>query len=185
MKVTELDNFYTEKQIFTSEECNSILNYMTELQQTVYTVRIDGKFIKEGCSLKSQDLEYNENTKWIYDKVKSYIDKYVECKWINEPHGIFRNYSKNDFFVKHKDNVDSIGAHKRYLTISIQLTSPDSYIGGDVIINEEINLNRNKGNTIMWGTNVPHEVTKIEKGFRNALIFFVSEKHIKPDKNLL
>jgi len=179
-----LANFYTEKKIFTSKECDSIVKYMTELQQTVYTVKIDGKYIEEGCSLKSQDLEYNENTKWIYDKVKSYISNNVECEWIGEPHGIFRKYSIDDFFVKHKDNVDKIEADKRYLTVSIQLTSSDNYLGGNVIINEETYLSRNIGNTIMWGINVPHEVTKIKKGFRNALVFFVSTKHLKLVKKL-
>lgn len=184
MKINQLDNFYIQEEIFTQSECNEILQYMTELQQTVYTVKIDNQFIEEGCSLKSQDLEYNQNTKWIYDKVKSYISENVECNWIGEPHGVFRNYSENDFFIKHKDNVDSSIADKRYLTVSIQLSSPTDYIGGDVIINDENKLNRTQGNTILWGTNVPHEVTKIKKGFRNALIFFVSSKHIEPNKNL-
>jgi len=184
MKPNQLDNFYTQKEIFTIQECDSILEYMTELQQTVYTVRLDGNFIEDGCSLKSQDLEYNENTSWVYDKVKSYISDNVECEWIGEPHGVFRNYSENDFFVKHKDNVDASIADRRYLTVSIQLSNPTDYIGGDIIVNDEIKLNRTKGNTILWGTNVPHEVTKIKNGFRNALIFFVSEKHIQPIKNL-
>jgi len=179
-----LANFYTQEKIFTSEECSSILKYMTELQQTVYTVKIDGKYTKEGCSLKSQHLEYSENTKWIYDKVKSYIGKNVECEWINEPNGIFRKYSIGDFFVRHNDKVDKIGAYKRYLTVSIQLTPSDNYLGGDVIINEETYLSRNIGNTMMWGINVPHEVTKIEKGFRNVLVFFVSTKHLKLVKKL-
>jgi hypothetical protein len=185
MKLNQLDNFYFESSLFTKEECNDIIQYITDLQDTVYTVKIDNIFTEKGCSLKSQDLEYNENTNWIFDRVIDVINDHLEVNWIDKPHAIFRNYSSGDFFVKHKDNVDSRVADKRYLTVSIQLTESDGYVGGDVIINETQKLSREIGSIFLWGTNVPHEVTPIETGIRNSLIFFVSEKHIKQRKTLM
>lgn len=184
MKLNQLDNFYFESSLFTKEECNDIIQYITDLQDTVYTVKIDNTFTEKGCSLKSQDLEYNENTNWIFDRVIDVINDQLEVKWIDKPHAIFRNCSNGDFFVKHKDNVDSRVADKRYLTVSIQLSESDDYVGGDVIINDTQKLSRKVGSIFLWGTNVPHEVTPIESGERNSLIFFVSEKHIQTKKNL-
>jgi hypothetical protein len=185
MKLNELDNFYFQSSLFSKEECNDIIKYITNLQDTVYTVRIDDAFIEEGCSLKSQDLEYNSETNWIFDRVIDVINNHLEVNWIDKPHAIFRNYTSGDFFVKHKDNVDSRVADKRYLTVSIQLSDSNDYVGGDVIINESKYLSREIGSIFLWGTNVPHEVTPIEMGIRNSLIFFVSEKHIKPIKTLM
>ena len=185
MKLNELDNFYFQSSLFSKEECNDIIKYITNLQDTVYTVRIDDSFIEEGCSLKSQDLEYNSETNWIFDRVIDLINNHLEINWIDKPHAIFRNYTSGDFFVKHKDNVDSRVADKRYLTVSIQLSESNDYVGGDVIINESKYLSREIGSIFLWGTNVPHEVTPIEMGIRNSLIFFVSEKHIKPIKTLM
>lgn len=184
MKLNELDNFYFQSSLFSKEECNDIIRYITNLQDTVYTVRIDDKFIEEGCSLKSQDLEYNSKTSWIFDRVIDVINNHLEVNWIDKPHAIFRNYTKGDFFVKHKDNVDSRVADKRFLTVSIQLSDSSDYVGGDVIVNESKYLSRHIGSIFLWGTNVAHEVTPIEMGTRNSLIFFVSEKHVQPIKNL-
>ena len=185
MKINQLDNFYLESSLFSKKECNDIIKYITDLQDTIYTVRIDNKFIEKGCSLKSQDLQYNTETSWIFQKVMSVISNNIDIEWINNPHAIFRNYTKGDFFVKHKDNVDSKVADKRYLTVSIQLSDSNDYVGGDVIVNESKYLSREIGSIFLWGTNVPHEVTPIEMGIRNSLIFFVSEKHIKPKKTLM
>lgn len=180
-----LTKFLHQEKLFSSIECNEILKYISDLQDTVYTVRVDGKFIEDGCSLKSQDLEYNNDTKWIFDKIQEHISKNFDWTWISPPHAIFRNYTSGSFFVKHKDNVDSPTADKRYLTVSIQLSDSQNYIGGDIIVNETEKLSREIGMTFLWGTNVPHEVTKIEKGERNSLIFFVTEKHIEIKKSLL
>jgi hypothetical protein len=181
----DLSNFINEFELFTIEECNEIIKYISNLQDTVYTVRIDNIFTEIGCSLKSQDLEFNQDTKWIFDRVQTHISKFFDWNWTNPPHAIFRNYKDGDFFVKHKDNVDSRVADKRYLTVSIQLTDDGQYIGGDVIVNETQKLSRKIGTTFLWGTNVPHEVTPITKGERNSLILFVSEKHIEIKKSLL
>ena len=185
LNINELDNFYTHSLIFTKEECNDIIQYITDLQDTVYTVRIDGKFIEDGCSLKSQDLIYDkEQVGWVFDRVIDFINQKVKLNWISNPHAIFRNYTNGSYFVKHKDNVDASKADKRYLTISIQLSESNNYEGGDVIINDTEYLPREIGSVFIWGTNVPHEVTPITSGERNSLIFFVSEKHIEPIKTL-
>ena len=184
MKLNELDNFYFQSSLFSKEECNEIIQYITDLQDTVYTVKIDNTFTEKGCSLKSQDLEYNENTNWIFDRVIDIINDHLEVEWVDKPHAIFRNYTKGDFFIKHKDNVDSRVADKRYLTVSIQLSDYNDYVGGDVIINESKYLSRDIGSIFLWGTNVPHEVTPIQMGIRNSLIFFISEKHVQPIKSI-
>jgi predicted 2-oxoglutarate/Fe(II)-dependent dioxygenase YbiX len=185
MKLNQLDTFYFQSPLFTKDECSIIIKYITHLQDTVYTVKIDNAFTKMGCSLKSQHLEHNENTNWIFDRVIDVINEHLEVEWINKPPAIFRNYSSGDFFVKHKDNVDSIVADKRYLTVSIQLSESDDYIGGDVILNDTQKLSREIGSILLWGTNVPHTVTLIKSGERNSLVFFVSEKNIKIKKILI
>jgi predicted 2-oxoglutarate/Fe(II)-dependent dioxygenase YbiX len=185
MKLNQLDTFYFQSPLFTKDECSIIIKYITHLQDTVYTVKIDNAFTKMGCSLKSQHLEHNENTNWIFDRVIDVINEHLEVEWINKPPAIFRNYSSGDFFVMHKDNVDSIVADKRYLTVSIQLSESDDYIGGDVILNDTQKLSREIGSILLWGTNVPHTVTLIKSGERNSLVFFVSEKNIKIKKILI
>jgi hypothetical protein len=185
MKLNQLNNFYFESPLFTKDECGTIIKYMANLQDTVYTVKIDNTFTETGCSLKSQYLECSENTNWIFDKVIDVINDHLEVEWVSKPPAIFRNYSSGDFFVKHKDNVDSIGADKRYLTASVQLSESDDYIGGDVILNETQKLSREIGSIFLWGTNVPHKVTLIESGERNSLVFFISEKNVQDIKTLI
>lgn len=185
MKLHELDDFYYQEQIFSELECDEILKQLNNLEDSTFPVVMDNKFVEVGCSLKSQFLEYNESTKWIHEKIKLFVNKHVECEWTNNPLGVFRKYSKDDFFIKHRDNIYKSIDEKRYVTVSIQLSDETSYEGGNIIINDNTSLSRSKGVAFLWGTNVPHEVTKIKSGFRTSLVFFISNKEVEHIKSIL
>ena len=186
MNLHQINNYSTQEIIFSSEECNTMLKYMTELQQTVYSVRINDEYTEVGCNLKSQDLEYTKETKWIFDRVKKFVSKNIQCRWIGEPHAVFRNYTQRDFFIKHTDRVDNPNADKRHLTVSVQLSASSEYEGGTIVIHGTTEISKVRGNTALWGTDVVHEVIQLEAGSRNALVFFISDKHIEAIKtNLL
>ena len=86
------------------------------------------------------------------------------------------NQSSNKFIVETMTYIPSVP----FSSIEIKDIKPC-----DVIINESKYLSRDIGSIFLWGTNVSHEVTPIEMGIRNSLIFFVSEKHIKPRKTII
>lgn len=86
-----------------------------------------------------------------------------------EPYQMKR-YTTDDFFGKHTDSFYSL-SHRfdRKITMSIQLTDPNNYDDGElVVIGQKYKLRL--GSAICFPSYFPHEVTKIAKGTRWALI---------------
>ena len=173
-----LKDLYLSFNLFTPEECIKILSFNDKLEFTNYTIKLENKFIENGSSMKSQDLIDNKDTKWIFDKLTNYISNKLEIDWKENPHGVFRNYEKGDYFLEHKDNVDKTGSDLRFFTVTVQLTPSDKYIGGDVVVDRKNIISRKIGSAALWGSNIIHEVKNIQEGSRNSLVFFISSKHI-------
>ena len=90
-------------------------------------------------------------------------------------------YDHEDFFDWHLDF--GIGdSSTRKLSISIQLSDPDSYEGGDLqfrINNKEIDAPRAQGTAIIFPSFIMHRVTPIVSGFRRSLVGWVSGNHYR------
>lgn len=178
MNLNTVINSYIEFNLFTKKECKKILENINNLQFTNYSIKLGKKFYENGSSMKSQDLVDNINTKWIFDRLKSKLSNEFDIKWILNPHGVFRYYTVGDYFLEHKDNVNKSGADPRYFTVTVQLSEPEEYVGGDVIVEKVNKISKNIGSATLWGSNLIHEVKNIKKGIRNSLVFFISSKHL-------
>lgn len=88
----------------------------------------------------------------------------------------FTAYSVGDFFDWHIDIGQNEGAAKgRWLSFSLQLSSPDSYRGGDLEFGTKIQSTqkdylRQQGNVIFFPADAVHRVSKISQGVRFALV---------------
>jgi len=115
-----------------------------------------------------------DSIKFLSDKIKSIFSLILKYDFgIEGPH-YFTKYPTGGFHSKHTD----LGVHngvKRNKVITIQLTDGDDYIGGDLIINEEI-APRTKGTFILYNGNDPHEVTKVTEGVRFSITECAGEK---------
>ena len=185
MKISEISNLYFEFDLYTKQECQTMLWHISNLVQTNYTVKLDGMYHEKGSSMKSQDLVVDKSTKWIFEKVKNYLSKKLDIVWLDDPHAVFRQYGPGDYFLEHRDHIDSKNADQRYFTITVQLSDPSEYTGGTVVVDRTRSVSKTIGSSALWGTNVVHEVKNIERGIRNSLIFFVSSKHIAINKTSL
>ena len=86
-----------------------------------------------------------------------------------EPYEIKR-YSSTDFFEKHTDNYYSLAARRdRKITMSIQLTDPDEYEGGEFVLPGKT-VKLQQGSFIAFPSFFPHEITPIRCGTRWSLI---------------
>ena len=85
-------------------------------------------------------------------------------------------YSESDFFDWHLDfGAGEISARK--LSMTIQLSDPDEYEGGDLqfMINQKVvSAPREKGTIIIFPSFIIHRVTPITKGTRQSIVGWVS-----------
>ena len=126
-------------------------------------------------------IDNNEDNNWIYRKLASLAINCNNEKYWFDLLGFHQElqltrYSKGDFFDWHLDfGAGEISARK--LSMTIQLSEPDEYEGGDLqfMINDKIvNAPREKGTIIIFPSFIIHRVTPITKGKRQSIVGWVS-----------
>ena len=85
------------------------------------------------------------------------------------------DYNVGDFYVEHIDtNINDSESHRK-LSITLQLTDPNLYDGGDFqfgcnIANPTSETLRQKGSMLLFPSFLPHSVYKVTRGKRYALV---------------
>lgn len=99
---------------------------------------------------------------------------------------VIKHYTKNEYSSLHQDDPEAlrISEYRSLWTNSILIDKSDDVKGGDVVIAGDgfepdadhlksrlITLNHEEiGNSIVWDSEAVHGVSRIEKGYRTALI---------------
>ena len=157
-----------QKVMFTSEECDIIINGIENHQGTT-NYDIDDRKYKEWLILNEDILNL------ILEKLKI-----IGVKKIKE--GRVLKYEKGGFFDEHTDTFEKYP--HRYKTVIIQLSDENEYKGGTMTFGDEI-LNKEIGNTaIFLGTTI-HSMKKIEEGIRYAFVIWLERNDFDLKKALL
>jgi hypothetical protein len=161
-----------QKILFNQQECQSIID-ITKLkkQNWNYKDRI----------YESMSIEYNENTIWLFDKLKDFVEKETNIKiGIIKKTMHFHRFVKGDWFGKHNDIRNN-----RLYAVGVLLN--DDFEGGDFKLYNpnEITLDKVIGNTYLFDVKIDHEITSILEGERYSLLWFLQNEHIKIPTNTL
>jgi PKHD-type hydroxylase len=93
----------------------------------------------------------------------------------------FTNYkAPSNKYGRHVDR--SLNTPTRKLSLSVQLTDPKKYVGGDLLLysSEKPTLvTREQGSLVLFPSYVLHEVTTVTKGERNSLVAWITGKPFK------
>ncbi len=161
-----------QKLLFDKKECNFIISYFKK----------NSKHWNIGDRRYTSELIiYSDETKWIFEKLKSYFEFTTELSITNLKKQIhFHKFNKGDWFDKHNDIRDN-----RLYAVGVLLN--DNFEGGDFKLynNTEITLDKIQGNTYIFDVRIEHEITHILEGERYSLLWFLQNKHIKYIPNKL
>lgn len=161
-----------QKILFSKEECESIISY----NNTHIT-----NWIMDDRKYNSQPINYSLETKWLFDKLKTFFEIETGTKIIKIKEQIhFHTFKNGDWFGKHNDIRD-----ERLYAIGVLLN--DNFLGGDFkLYNEnETILNKVVGNSYIFDVRIEHEITPILEGERYSLLWFLQNEHIKIKTNKL
>lgn len=85
--------------------------------------------------------------------------------------------SESEFYACHYDISSSPPGVFRKISVIVQLSHHDEYIGGDVILSTPSNmrtiLSKDSGDVILFPSFMPHEVRPIENGKRTSLVMWI------------
>ena len=126
-------------------------------------------------------LPKNEETLWLYEKVGDMVKKANKI-WGFDITGFgedfqFGEYNSQDngYYDWHLDlGPESIW---RKISLSIQLTDPKTYEGGDLQFHKSQNYTtapKEKGTIILFPSYLCHRVTPVTKGVRHSLVTWIT-----------
>lgn len=121
---------------------------------------------------------------WLFQKLTDCIEQVnerffqFELKYIENLQ--YSTYQVGDFYKEHDDMIDGT-VDSRKLSFSLQLTNPEDYEGGELILNIGLSENGNltkadkqKGSITFFPSYTMHEVSKVVSGTRKALVGWVN-----------
>ena len=161
-----------EEVLFNKEECESIISYNnTHIKNWIMS---DRKY-------NSKPIDYNEGTKWLFEKLKDFFEVETGLEIIKIKKQIYlHKFIEGDWFGKHNDV-------RNYRLYAVGVLLNDDFSGGDFKLYNpnEIILDKGIGNTYLFDVRIDHEITPILKGERYSLLWFLENEHIKIETNKL
>ena len=164
---------------FSNEECEDLINSVTRFHES--RVGKNNQVIKE--IRVSKHFNFTPGPK-LYSKIKEYLATLGlnVCKPTQECSII--KYKEGSHFAPHKDGkIYNSGVHK-VGTVIVQLSDKDDYENGNLIVGSEP-APRDRGTIIYFDSKTIHEVTKLNKGIRYSLAYFVLSDQIKGNAPLI
>jgi len=163
------------------EECEAIVAACEARLQLHDGGTEDGKVHEDLRSSEIAWLTPDGEHRWLFDKIRDCMNA-VNADWFRYNligfEGIqFTKYAhragRTDFYSSHVDTVSSNGTVRK-LSFTVQLSDPDSYVGGDVILYRSLidstGLGRAIGSISFFPSYMIHEVLAVTSGVRYSLV---------------
>lgn len=179
LRPDHVDNFAWAADIFNSAELDAIINIGTgvELERAQTFGGSDAKVRDSYVSW----LFPNEITNWVFARLAGAItqinNSYFGFDIFSMEQGLqFTRYqAPGEHYEWHIDRGMQTGIRK--LSLSLQLSDPDEYEGGDLELwfgGEPVKASRQRGMTTFFPSYVMHRVAPVTKGERYSLVAWIS-----------
>lgn len=166
---------------FTDDECDKIIKYGNSKELVVGAPTSD-KIRKSMINF----IEPNEDFDWVYMKLTDIID-YLNNDYFNFD---LLGFGENIQFTKYEAPTGHYSWHRdkflqkkiRKLSIVVQLSNEDDYIGGDLELkfgDEPDKMIRKRGTILCFPSHVLHRVTPVTEGTRYSLVAWVTGPQFK------
>ena len=179
---------YSEN-VFTPDECKKIINYansQNKIDAGVLNNKNENILLENIRKNKIVWLDVNDNTSWIFDRISGVTYALNEKFFGFDLWG----FAENLQFTEYKAPDQHYTAHidktfndiVRKLSISVQLSDPSDYEGGDFsIINssQEDIMKKEQGTLIAFPSYSLHKVSPVTKGTRYSLVAWTTGPKFK------
>ncbi|MEO1131986.1 MAG: Fe2+-dependent dioxygenase [Cyanobacteria bacterium J06639_1] len=164
--------------VFSSEEVSDIIVKLSasEFIDGKKTAGWNARAVKNNEQLKSSDPHATA----LKDKVKTTLAKNLLFQATVRPKSIhsilFSRYEVGMSYGRHTDNAMMSGKWRSDVSFTIFLTSPDTYKGGELVIegaSRNLAYRLGSGCAIAYPSSTLHQVTPITEGSRWAIVGWV------------
>lgn len=172
--------------VFTKQECEKIIKLATKQKLVQSKIGFGPVETKKDKSIRLSKIRWLSPTtefEWVFRKITDATinlnNKFFKFDIFGTIEGLqFTSYkAPGGKYGKHVDR--SLGGVVRKLSITIQLSNPETYSGGDLCFytSEKRHVGpRQQGSLIAFPSFVQHEVQPVTKGQRYSLVSWVTGK---------
>jgi PKHD-type hydroxylase len=173
-KNSALTGIATEIEVFTPDECDTLISLALSLEEMDVPVFTKGG-LKKDTSIRSasQFVMTQDKFPGLHSHIKKVFQtgNFLKFAYHEIPTIQIIRYREGDFYLPHTDW--SVNKVRRKLSLSIQLSPEDDYVGGEVVIHagpESVAISKQMGVGAIWPSWTLHEVKPIVRGERWALV---------------
>ena len=190
-QTNDSQNFYWYKQGFTKEELDKIYNDVAQLPFEKATILGENntEAIKAIRSSSIKWIPKNQNWQWLYDKLMNMALEANNSLWhfdlisVDETIQYTEYYDTADGHYTWHQDIGGGSASKRKISITVQLSDPEEYEGGDLEMwqggEAVVKSERGAGVVFIFPSYMMHRVTKVTKGTRRSFVLWVGGQHYK------
>lgn len=130
----------------------------------------------------------NSETNWIFQKITDVVKQNNQQFWNFDLDKIeklqFTHYlsSEEGTYHAHVDPTPWSLPHNRKLSMSLQLSDPNDYEGGELLLHLSNNptvISKQKGLMVFFPSHTLHEVTPVTKGERYSLVAWIHGPNLR------
>ena len=182
-KLDSVENYAYWNNAFSKEECEKIINIAKKKGLIKGTTKGITKDIRDS---KIVWLYSCDNLDWAFGRVTDIVmnlnDRFFKFDLFGMLEGFqFTNYiAPGGKYGRHIDS--SFNGTIRKLSVSIQLTDPKKYEGGELYLYSDEEgqvMDKEQGTLILFPSYTLHEVMPVTKGERNSLVSWITGKPFK------
>jgi PKHD-type hydroxylase len=179
----QVNTYAWRAEVFSKEECEKIIKIAKDTGMEEATTH-DGK--KDIRVSNVSWLYPIEDLDWAYRKITDTVlhlnERYFKFDISGFNEGFqFTNYkAPSGNYGKHVDRAHNFVIRK--LSLSVQLSDPKDYEGGDLRLYESDKakvMQKEQGTLVLFPSFILHEVMPVTKGERNSLVAWVTGKQFK------
>lgn len=176
-----LTTYYYFDGLFTEAEITKIKELASK--QTMQDGNLSGtNVLLNYRSSKVCWFDYSNETKFIYDKLITALKTANTNVWNFNITSIIDPVQFSEYTAPAQGHYDwhmdfgNNNSSTRKLSVSVQLTDPSEYEGGDLefmIHRDVVKAPKSKGTMVVFPSYLQHRVTQVTKGTRHSLVFWI------------
>lgn len=188
--IRKLPQYCLIENFFTEEEVDKIID-LEELQEFTKGQVGSPNNAKLNTEYRDSDiswLHFNPESQWIFDKVGFLLGQINHAHFMYDIDGFdafqYTKYKPKQHYNWHIDAINEYHSFERKISLSVILTDPKKYGGGEFELVPEGNIEKPismkppKGSIIFFASWMPHRVAPVKSGVRKSLVAWIMGKRV-------
>jgi PKHD-type hydroxylase len=166
------------ERVFTPEECRQLIADFTPILQPALVETMD---LDQSTSIRRSSAVFvapSKTTYWVFDRLGKTIREINNTVYGFEVSQFregfqFTRYEVGEYYGPHFD----IGPGKlteRKLSLTVQLSAPEDYTGGELVIYPEFVAPKDQGTMTVFPSFMCHDVRPVKSGVRYSLVSWLA-----------